>query len=163
MLLQDLIYPQLYRYILHPCVSWPGNPNMCGGLHTATGDLRFDSFLTQEDVVIMLIYEVSHACLVVAHLGKLKGLLQPWHQLIPCKELGRCLVREAPEMETFWCMSRRVSSAVHLAPLGVGNFSSAACLLCRCSQSVAMASTLWSLSLLWMALRCKCCTRQNTR
>jgi len=32
---------------------------MCGGLHTATGDLRFDSFLTQEDVVIMLIYEVS--------------------------------------------------------------------------------------------------------
>ena len=56
---QTLIYPQLYRYILHPCVSWPGNPNMCGGLHTATGDLRFDSFLTQDDVVIMLIYEVS--------------------------------------------------------------------------------------------------------
>lgn len=76
MLLQELIYPQLYRYILHPCVSWPGNPNMCGGLHTATGDLRFDSFLTQEDVVIMLIYEVSHAYLVVTHIGKLKGLSQ---------------------------------------------------------------------------------------
>lgn len=57
--MQTLIYPQLYRYILHPCVSWPGNPNMCGGLHTATGVLRFDSFLTQEDIVIMLIYEVS--------------------------------------------------------------------------------------------------------
>ena len=56
---QTLIYPQLYRYILHPCVSWPDNPDMCGGLHTATGDLRFDSFLTQDDVVIMLIYEVS--------------------------------------------------------------------------------------------------------
>lgn len=55
---QELIYPQLYRYILHPCVSWPGMSGMCGGLHTATGDLRFDSFLTQENVVIMLIYEV---------------------------------------------------------------------------------------------------------
>ena len=32
---------------------------MCGGLHTATGCLRFDSFLTQDNVVIMLIYEVS--------------------------------------------------------------------------------------------------------
>ena len=60
---QTMIYPQLYRYILHPCVSWPGNPDMCGGLHTATGDLRFDSFLTQEDVVIMLIYEVRSASL----------------------------------------------------------------------------------------------------
>ena len=59
LLVQTLIYPQLYRYILHPCVSWPDNPDMCGGLHTATGDLRFDSFLTQDDVVIMLIYEVS--------------------------------------------------------------------------------------------------------
>jgi hypothetical protein len=55
---QEQIYPQLYRYILHPCVSWPGNPNMCGNLHTATGCLRFDSFLTQDNVVIMLIYEV---------------------------------------------------------------------------------------------------------
>jgi hypothetical protein len=58
-MLQELIYPQLYRYILHPCVSWPGQPNMCGGLHTATGCLRFDSFLTQKNVVIMLIYEVG--------------------------------------------------------------------------------------------------------
>ena len=58
---QELIYPQLYRYILHPCVSWPGLSGMCGGLHTATGDLRFDSFLTQDNVVIMLIYEVP-AC-----------------------------------------------------------------------------------------------------
>ena len=58
LVLQELIYPQLYRYILHPCVSWPGLPNMCGGLHTATGCLRFDSFLTQRNVVIMLIYEV---------------------------------------------------------------------------------------------------------
>ncbi|CAL8463815.1 g3349 [Coccomyxa elongata] len=56
------IYPQLYRYILHPCVSWPGMPNMCGGLQTATGTLRFDSFLTQENVVIMLIYEVFPKC-----------------------------------------------------------------------------------------------------
>ena len=67
--LQTLIYPQLYRYILHPCVSWPGNPNMCGGLHTATGDLRFDSFLTQEDVVIMLIYEVRRAQLLALVVG----------------------------------------------------------------------------------------------
>lgn len=59
---QELIYPQLYRYILHPCVSWPGLSGMCGGLHTATGDLRFDSFLTQENVVIMLIYEVLSSC-----------------------------------------------------------------------------------------------------
>ena len=58
-LLQEQIYPQLYRYILHPCVSWPGLPNMCGGLHAATGCLRFDSFLTQDNVVIMLIYEVT--------------------------------------------------------------------------------------------------------
>lgn len=72
-LLQELVYPQLYRYILHPCVSWPGTPNMCGGLHSATGDLQFDSFLTQEDVVIMLIYEVNCACLSVAQHCKLKG------------------------------------------------------------------------------------------
>lgn len=39
-------------------------PNMCGGLHTATGTLRFDSFLTQENVVIMLIYEVRKHQLV---------------------------------------------------------------------------------------------------
>jgi hypothetical protein len=30
---------------------------MCGGLHTAAGNLRFDSFLTAENVVLMLIYE----------------------------------------------------------------------------------------------------------
>ena len=59
---QDIEYPQIYRYILHPCVSWPGSPNMCGGLHSAAGNLRFDSFLTAENVVLMLIYEVS-ACL----------------------------------------------------------------------------------------------------
>ena len=61
-MLQDIEYPQIYRYILHPCVSWPGSPNMCGGLHSAAGNLRFDSFLTAENVVLMLIYEVS-ACL----------------------------------------------------------------------------------------------------
>ena len=55
---QDIEYPQIYRYILHPCVSWPGSPNMCGGLHTAAGNLRFDSYLTAENVVLMLIYEV---------------------------------------------------------------------------------------------------------
>lgn len=61
-MLQDIEYPQIYRYILHPCVSWPGSPNMCGGLHSAAGNLRFDSFLTAENVVLMLIYEVR-SCL----------------------------------------------------------------------------------------------------
>ena len=32
---------------------------MCGGLHSAAGNLRFDSFLTAENVVLMLIYEVG--------------------------------------------------------------------------------------------------------
>lgn len=163
MLLQELIYPQLYRYILHPCVSWPGNPDMCGGLHTATGDLRFDSFLTQEDVVIMLIYEVSHACLVVAHDGKLKGLLKPWKWQVARQQLARCLVREGPDSERVWYLLRRLSAAADLAPLSMGKPSSAASFLCRCSPSVAMASTLWSLSLLWTARRCRCCMRRNTR
>ena len=79
--MQELIYPQLYRYILHPCVSWPGIPNMCGGLHTATGTLRFDSFLTQENVVIMLIYEVelmSHWGLYIYIFKTLIGDSEPY-------------------------------------------------------------------------------------
>lgn len=77
MIAQRLIYPQLYRYILHPCVSWPGNPNMCGGLDTATGTLRFDSFLTQEKVVIMLIYEVG----LMSHLRFRASEDMCWHFL----------------------------------------------------------------------------------
>ena len=39
---------------------------MCGGLHTAAGNLRFDSFLTAENVVLMLIYEARALTLALA-------------------------------------------------------------------------------------------------
>ena len=32
---------------------------MCGGYHQTTAVLRYDSFLSADDVVIMLIYEVQ--------------------------------------------------------------------------------------------------------
>ena len=99
LLVQTLIYPQLYRYILHPCVSWPDNPDMCGGLHTATGDLRFDSFLTQDDVVIMLIYEVSAlpSCIPIP--------VPSSHQHLQMPRLSRSLNKLSPLQMLDWCQS----------------------------------------------------------
>jgi hypothetical protein len=59
--LQDAQYPQLHRYILHPCVSWPGEHNACGGLHAASAVLRFESYLSMRKVVLLLVYEVRTA------------------------------------------------------------------------------------------------------
>ena len=58
--LQEEEFPQLYRYILHPCVTWyhGSKIHLCGGFHTASSVLRWQSYLSQKNVVIMLMYEV---------------------------------------------------------------------------------------------------------
>ena len=58
--LQEEEFPQLYRYILHPCVTWYHGSKIhsCGGFHTASSVLRWQSYLSQKNVVIMLMYEV---------------------------------------------------------------------------------------------------------
>lgn len=52
-------YPNLHRYILHPCAGW--GRGQCAGVDSTAAVLRFKSYLSAKQVVFVLVYEVRLA------------------------------------------------------------------------------------------------------
>ncbi len=89
---------------------------MCGGLHTAAGNLRFDSFLTAENVVLMLIYEARALSLTLFVTVSHGSLPQAKMQWSPLQQPGHShgaghVIAHAPE--TSCCGCWQVVLAVH--------------------------------------------------
>jgi hypothetical protein len=81
---------------------------MCGGLHTAAGNLRFDSFLTAENVVLMLIYEARALSLTLFATVSHGRLPQSEVQWSPLQQPGRShgaghVIAHAPETPCCGC------------------------------------------------------------
>ena len=53
-----MVYPQMHRFILHPCASGGAHSVSCGEFSAATSILRFESFFTQKKVVVSFTFEV---------------------------------------------------------------------------------------------------------
>ena len=60
---QTLVYPQMHRFILHPCVSGGTQRAGCGAFFASTAVLRFESFFTQKKVVVSFTFEVGFSLL----------------------------------------------------------------------------------------------------
>ena len=67
--MQDQLYPEMKRFILHPCVSGGAQRAGCGDFFSSTAILRYESFFTQKKVVVSFTFEVRHPrpCLRVAY------------------------------------------------------------------------------------------------
>ena len=61
LVLQDLLYPEMKRFILHPCVSGSTQRAGCGEFFSSTAILRYESFFTQKKVVVSFTFEVRRA------------------------------------------------------------------------------------------------------
>ena len=55
---QTMVYPQMHRFIMHPCASGGTARAGCGEFASATSMLRFESFFTQRKVVVTFTFEV---------------------------------------------------------------------------------------------------------
>ena len=56
--MQDQLYPEMKRFILHPCVSGSAQRAGCGDFFASTAILRYESFFTQRKVVVSFTFEV---------------------------------------------------------------------------------------------------------
>lgn len=97
-------YPAMLHTLVHPCASPHGNP--CCGLKYAAFDLRFQSFVTAPQGMLLMAYEVRRSPVVPekicmelreqtlrfwadASLSRSHGC---WHSLCRCSLLQACAV-----------------------------------------------------------------------
>jgi hypothetical protein len=79
---QTLVYPEMHRFILHPCVSGGTQRAGCGAFFASTAVLRFESFFTQKKVVVSFTFEV----------GRPPFSLSPSPSTLQCRWADMCVL-----------------------------------------------------------------------